>query len=33
RDFLDRYPIDLFIPGCPVHPLTCVNGILSFLQR
>ena len=31
RNFLDKYKIDLFIPGCPVHPLTFINGILDYL--
>ena len=31
REFLDKYPIDLYIPGCPVHPLTFINGILGFI--
>ena len=33
RDFLEKHKIDLYIPGCPVHPLTVVNGILSFLGK
>ena len=33
REFLNKYPIDLYIPGCPVHPLTFINGVLSFLGR
>lgn len=32
REFLDKYPVDLYIPGCPVHPLTFINGILSYIQ-
>lgn len=32
RDFLEKYKIDLYIPGCPVHPLTFINGILNFLS-
>ena len=32
REFLKKYPIDLYIPGCPVHPLTFINGILSYIQ-
>lgn len=31
RSFLDKHPIDLYIPGCPVHPLTVINGILDFI--
>jgi Ni,Fe-hydrogenase III small subunit/NAD-dependent dihydropyrimidine dehydrogenase PreA subunit len=33
RDFMGKYHIDLYIPGCPVHPLTVINGILDFLGR
>ena len=33
REFLEKYPIDLFIPGCPVHPLTFINGVLSFIRK
>ncbi|MBQ8168331.1 4Fe-4S binding protein [bacterium] len=33
REFLDKYPIDLYIPGCPVHPLTFINGILSYIKK
>lgn len=32
REFLEKYPVDLYIPGCPVHPLTFINGILSYIQ-
>ena len=32
REFLEKYPIDLYIPGCPVHPLTFINGILSYIK-
>jgi Ni,Fe-hydrogenase III small subunit/NAD-dependent dihydropyrimidine dehydrogenase PreA subunit len=33
RSFLDGKRVDLYIPGCPVHPLTVVNGLLDFLGR
>ncbi|TAL31059.1 MAG: 4Fe-4S dicluster domain-containing protein [Spirochaetes bacterium] len=33
REFLDKHHIDLYIPGCPVHPLTVVNGLLKFMGR
>jgi Ni,Fe-hydrogenase III small subunit/NAD-dependent dihydropyrimidine dehydrogenase PreA subunit len=33
RDFLEKHKIDLYIPGCPVHPLAVINGILSFLGK
>jgi Ni,Fe-hydrogenase III small subunit len=26
-------PIDLFIPGCPPHPLTILDGLLRLLGR
>ncbi len=33
REFIDKYPIDLYLPGNPVHPLTIINGILEFIGR
>ena len=33
REFLNKYPIDLYIPGCPVHPLTFINGVLDFITK
>ena len=33
REFLEKYPIDLYIPGCPVHPLTFINALLNFLGK
>ncbi len=33
REFLKNHPVDLYIPGCPVHPLTVVNGLIRFLGR
>jgi NADH:ubiquinone oxidoreductase subunit B-like Fe-S oxidoreductase len=26
-------PVDLFIPGCPPHHLTILDGLLRFLGR
>jgi Ni,Fe-hydrogenase III small subunit/Fe-S-cluster-containing hydrogenase component 2 len=33
REFLENIKPDIYIPGCPVHPLTFINGILSFLGK
>lgn len=33
REFLEKYPIDLYIPGCPVHPLTFINGVLTYIKE
>ena len=33
RDFFDVVKIDLFIPGCPPHPLTIINAILDFIGK
>lgn len=33
RGFLDETHIDLYIPGCPAHPLTIIHGILDFLGK
>ena len=30
REFIETHKIDLYIPGCPVHPLTFINAILDF---
>ena len=32
RTFIEKYNIDLYIPGCPVHPLTFINAILDFIS-
>jgi len=29
----DLFPIDLFIPGCPPHPLTILDGLLRLLGQ
>ncbi|MEK6797313.1 MAG: 4Fe-4S binding protein [Spirochaetota bacterium] len=33
REFIDKNPIALYVSGCPVHPLTFVNGMLDMLGR
>ena len=33
RNFLSRHPIDLYVPGNPVHPLTFINGVLDLIGR
>jgi Ni,Fe-hydrogenase III small subunit len=32
RSFLDTVPIDLYVLGNPVHPLTFINGVLSLIR-
>jgi Ni,Fe-hydrogenase III small subunit len=31
REFLDKYPVDLYVPGNPIHPLTFINGVMDLL--
>jgi len=33
RSFVERYPVDLYVPGNPPHPLTFVNGVLEMVRR
>lgn len=32
RKFLDKYPVDLYLAGNPVHPLTFINGVLNLIK-
>jgi len=33
RTFLDKYNVDLYIPGNPAHPLTIINGLLDLTRK
>jgi Ni,Fe-hydrogenase III small subunit len=33
RSFLEKYKVDLYVPGNPIHPLTFINGILDLIGR
>ncbi len=33
RTFYDKVKPDLYIPGCPPHPLSIINGILDYIGR
>ena len=33
RSFLNKYTIDLYLPGNPVHPLTIINGLLDLIRK
>lgn len=33
RSFLDKYPVDLYIPGNPAHPLAFINGLLDLTRK
>ena len=33
RSSLEKYPIDLYIPGNPAHPLTIINGLLDLTRK
>lgn len=32
RSFLGSFPVDLYVPGCPSHPLTVIHALLDFLR-
>ncbi|MCE5299684.1 MAG: NADH:ubiquinone oxidoreductase [Spirochaetia bacterium] len=31
RKFFEKHKVDLYIPGCPIHPLTFISGVMKFL--
>ncbi|MBI4979532.1 MAG: 4Fe-4S binding protein [Spirochaetes bacterium] len=33
RSFIDSNTAQLYVPGCPVHPLTFINGLLRLIGR
>lgn len=33
RSFLNKYKIDLYVPGNPIHPLTFINGVLDLIRK
>ncbi|MDP4265465.1 MAG: hypothetical protein Q8941_23270 [Bacteroidota bacterium] len=33
RNFLNKYKIDLYVPGNPIHPLTFINGVLQLIKK
>ncbi len=33
RSFLKRFRPSLYVPGCAIHPLTFINGVLGLLGR
>jgi len=33
RSFIDKYKVDLYVPGNPPHPLTFINGILELTRK
>ena len=33
RSFLSHYPVDLYVPGNPPHPLTFINGVLEMIRQ
>ncbi len=32
REFLERYHVDLWLPGTPTHPMTFIDGVMNLLR-
>ena len=32
REFLERYKVDLWLPGTPTHPMTFIDGVMNMLK-
>ena len=32
RRFLERYKVDLWLPGAPTHPMTFIDGVMNMLN-
>lgn len=32
RDILEKHKVDIFVPGCPVHPLTFIDGVRKYIN-
>lgn len=33
RSFLEKYHVDLYVPGNPAHPLTFINGVRALIEK
>lgn len=33
RNFINEITVDLYVPGCPPHPLNFINALLGFINR
>jgi Ni,Fe-hydrogenase III small subunit len=32
RQFLNRYKVDLWLPGAPTHPMTFIDGVMNLIN-
>ncbi len=32
REFLNKYKVDLWLPGTPTHPMTFIDGVMNLLR-